>query len=145
VNAPFLPLYYTNSGFFGGVGVLSSGNIVAGGTTNEGNTDYCWLVKVTNDGCLDTLWRQTVAAPELPHNKNIVQVWPNPADDFINVEVGLSDAEILLYDSQGQAVRQEKLADRAALPSAALPGGFYFLEIRAGRQAVARRKVIIDH
>ena len=40
INAPFLPLYYTNSGFFAGVGVLSSGSIVAGGTTNEGNTDY---------------------------------------------------------------------------------------------------------
>ncbi|MBV6438620.1 MAG: T9SS C-terminal target domain-containing protein [Haliscomenobacteraceae bacterium CHB4] len=147
INAPFLPLYYTNSGFFGGVGVLSSGSIVAGGTTNEGNTEYCWLVKVTNDGCLDTLYCETVAAPEVPGEKSgAVKVYPNSANDFIYVEApGYSAATILLYNTQGKTVHRESFAGRIVIPSASLPGGVYFLEMQAEGKTIARHTLQIIH
>ncbi|MBV6438844.1 MAG: hypothetical protein EPGJADBJ_00472 [Saprospiraceae bacterium] len=144
INAPFLPLYYTNSGFFGGVGVLSSSSIVAGGTTNEGNTDYCWLVKVTNDGCLDTLYCGTVATPEIPRTKGPLRVWPNPASDFIHIESpSPSGLEIVLYTPQGQVARQERIIGQTEISIAGLGSGVYFLEVRTLGGALLRRKVVI--
>jgi hypothetical protein len=103
-------------------------------------------VKVTADGCLDTLWCQTVAAPEPEHTDLAWKVWPNPADDFIYVEASeFSAFEIALFNSQGHAVRREKATGRGALSSASLSAGFYFLEIREGQRIVSRRKVIIAH
>ncbi|MCE7923417.1 MAG: T9SS C-terminal target domain-containing protein [Haliscomenobacteraceae bacterium CHB4] len=146
VNVPF-PIVYTNRGFFGGVGVLSSGSIVAGGTTNEDNTEYCWLVKVTNDGCLDTLYCGTVAAPELPGEKSgVVKVYPNPANDFIRVEApGHPATEIILCDLQGQEVHRQQFGGQASIHTAYLPAGFYFLEILDSDSTIARRKISIVH
>lgn len=134
--------------YLGGVGVLSSGNMVAGGYSQSGNDIYCWLVKFTPDGCVDTLWCVTTPVWE-PVDLGLqkqVKVWPNPADDFINVEISEpSEAETVLYDLQGRAVRREQLVGRATLSSASLPAGLYFLEVRAGHRVIARRKVAIAH
>ncbi|MCW5924260.1 MAG: T9SS type A sorting domain-containing protein [Saprospiraceae bacterium] len=135
VNAPFLPLYYTNSGFFGGVGVLSSGSIVAGGTTNEGNTDYCWLVKVTNDGCLDTLWCQTVvAAPEVPGDMMEVRVYPNPTKDILNIGYPVSGTPRLLqvFDFHGRLVLAIDLpaqSSQMSISTSQLSEGLYFVKL----------------
>jgi hypothetical protein len=102
---------------------------------------------VTADGCLDTLWCQTVAAGEVPsEKKDWLKVWPNPAGDLLNIEtLGFPEAEVVLYNSQGRVVYREKMAGRTALPSASLPAGLYFLEIREGQRVVSRQKVIIAH
>jgi hypothetical protein len=148
-RADHAPLPYSSTGAFiyGGVDVFSSGSVVAGGKGDANNTFVGWVVKVTADGCLDTLFCNTVSVVEPPAAKDdFLKVWPNPASDFINIEVpGFSEVEFLLYDSQGRAVRRGKFVGQAALPSASLPEGFYFLEISAGRQVVARQKIIIAH
>ncbi len=147
LTAP-IPNVQQSGNYFGGVGLLSSGNMVAGGYSQSGNEIYCWLVKFTPDGCVDTLWCVTVPAwePMEVEMQEAVKVFPNPASDFINIEApGLSDAEFVLYDSQGRAVRREQLIERASLSSASLPAGFYFLEIRAGHRVVARRKIAVAH
>lgn len=151
VNAPFLPLYYTNSGFFGGVGVLSSGSIVAGGTTNEGNTDYCWLVKVTNDGCLDTLWCQPVsAAPEVPGNMMEVNIYPNPANTALHIEYPIfsKPGRLRLYNLQGQIVSEIAATEGSSHTSiqvSQLVPGIYFVELAFGEGVSMHKKVTISH
>ncbi|MCB9285876.1 MAG: hypothetical protein H6560_01060 [Lewinellaceae bacterium] len=65
IDAPF-PIVYTNQGTLAGVGELSSGSIVAAGETINGNQRYIWLVKVTADGCLDTLCSTVSPVVEAP-------------------------------------------------------------------------------
>lgn len=149
VDAPFLPLYYTNSGFFSGVGVLSSGSIVAGGTAKEGNTEYCWLVKVTAGGCLDTLWCQTVAAPEVPGNvPQPLRIYPNPANQTLNMEYpGLvGQGTLRLCSLQGQTVSDIRLpgrSSRVSVPVSHLAPGIYFAELHSGQNLPVRGKVVI--
>ncbi len=147
INAPFLPLYYTNSGFFVGVGVLSSGNIIAGGTTNEGNTDYCWLVKVTNDGCLDTLFCQPVSTVVQPDNKPLqVDIYPVPAFSYFNVQSPVEIKQVILLDAVGRSVlKMQNIGTfaRIDLPTS-LPEGVYFVEIQDEAGNSVRKKVYIN-
>jgi hypothetical protein len=147
INAPFLPLYYTNSGFFAGVGVLSSGSIIAGGTTNEGNTDYCWLVKVTNEGCLDTLFCQPVSTAVIPGNKPLqVDIYPVPAASYFNIQSPVEIRQVTLLDALGNLVlKRQNIGSfaRIDLPTS-LPAGIYFVEIQDEDGNSVRKKVYIN-
>ncbi|MCW5924259.1 MAG: T9SS type A sorting domain-containing protein [Saprospiraceae bacterium] len=147
VNAPFLPLYYTNSGFFGGVGVLSSGSIVAGGTTNEGNTKYCWLVKVTNDGCLDTLWCQTVTLlPPLIDAPIKLSVWPNPATDFIFIDANAPfEGEFILYDLESKIIHRQSFVNQLSVSVFNIPSGIYYGIIQNSAGYFERKKIVVLH
>src|SRR5690606_619117 len=54
-DLPDFPIDSLGDTYFGGVGVLSSGSIVAGGTATLWNERSIWLVKVTTDGCLEVI------------------------------------------------------------------------------------------
>ncbi len=147
INTPFLPLYYTNSGSFGGVGVLSSGSIVAGGTANEGNTEYCLLVKVTADGCLDTLFCQTVAAPEAPDRKmQAPEIYPNPVVSSFCIRSGEEQVRaVRFWDIGGRLVFSEHVGTLpwcSELP-ADLPPGVYTAELLFGDGERAVQKMVV--
>lgn len=146
VDAPF-PLINSNNGFFGGVGVLSSGSIVASGGANEGVEKYCWLVKVTPDGCLDTLWCQPLAAqPEPPRQQ--LQVYPNPATDWLQVSCAASGiAEFMLSNSIGQPVIHRRLPASEGIESVSvqhLPPGIYYWRVNTPRGPVGSGKLIVQ-
>jgi len=150
INVPFLPLYYTNNGYFSGVGVLSSGNIVAGGTANEGNKEYCWLVKISNDGCMDTLFCQSVSATQAPENRSaLLQFSPNPAREQLRISYPAhpGGGQIRLYDMQGKLQQNIALPEGSSsyvLPVQHLPEGIYFAHwLYAGTSGVG--KIVIGN
>jgi Secretion system C-terminal sorting domain len=147
INAPFLPHYYTNSGFFAGVGVLNSGSIIAGGSTNEGNTQYCWLVKVTNEGCLDTLYCQPVSTIFQPANKPFqVAIYPVPASSNFNIKSPVEIRQVAIFDALGKLVLKRQNVGKFItidLPTS-LPTGIYFVEIQDEDGNSIRRKVYIN-
>ncbi len=84
------PAPYTPTGEFvyGGVGLLSSGSIVAGGKANVNDHFAGWLVKVTPDGCLDTLYCQTsAAAGPAAIRLSEPRVYPNPSSERVQIEL----------------------------------------------------------
>ena len=150
INVPFLPLYYTNNGYFSGVGVLSSGNIVAGGTANEGNKEYCWLVKISNAGCMDTLFCQSVAVTQAPENRStLLQFSPNPAREQLRISYPEhpGGGQIRLYDMQGRLQQNIVLPEGSSsyvLPVQHLSEGIYFAHwLYAGTSGV--KKIVIAH
>ena len=98
---------------YSGVGVLSSGSIVAFGHAIQDFPGigglYAWLVKVDSDGCMDTLLcstSNTGAAPKEPETDThgYCQVFPNPAKDVVTfsweMPVG-EKAVIEIFNTQG--------------------------------------------
>lgn len=148
------PAPYTPAGEFayGGVGILSSGSVVAGGVGYIGGKFVGWVVKVTADGCLDTIFCNTVPVVEPPLEKeDWLKVWPNPADGEIQLKMPpnvFSRAVVILFNLQGQVVLRQTLAENqvaATLHTATLPNGAYFIEVRNGRGTVARKKIVVAH
>lgn len=132
ITAP-IPNVQQSGNYFGGVGVLSSGNMVAGGYSSSGNEIYCWLVKFTPDGCIDTIWCATTPtwAPIETESKGPgLRLYPNPADEALFVEVPGFEGEmrIFIYTVNGQLVLEDTRKGSQSLNVNRLPTGLYFLK-----------------
>ena len=79
--------------------------------------------------------------------ENTVTVYPNPARDFVTVEManGTEIAEIALYDMYGRSVETLRATSlqRATINVADLPAGTYFLHIRFADGHELVRKIVI--
>lgn len=143
-----MPVHYTNQHKFGGVGVLSSGSIVAGGYVTQAQNSYLWLVKVTNDGCLDTLYCGLVSgAAEAGQGREQqaaqgLWAYPNPASSAVQLvfQQETGEARAACFDAHGRLVKAERLqvtGGQAGMSTAELPNGLYFLRLEvAGRQPI---------
>lgn len=79
-----------------------------------------------------------------------IQVYPNPARDYLNIELyntRISHLMVNLYDQQGILVRE--IADRAfhgeqmfTVNTSDLPAGNYFLGIISGKQCLAKKILV---
>ena len=148
IDAPF-PLVNTNQGALAGVGELSSGSIVAAGETINGNQRYIWLVKVTADGCLDTLCSMVTAAEEeVAAGDTHFSLYPNPTSGpFTLAWAGVPpgrEAILQLLDATGRVVwrQHRQWQQQIELEVGTLPGGVYFLQVRTGQGSWVERLVV---
>jgi hypothetical protein len=140
IDPPFsLDGEYSISGWFGGVGELSGGNIVAGGATSKGIYYYGWLVKTDADGCMEeepcevvNSFSETLPRIEGP------RLFPNPVEGasawfVLEWPAGppAGEARFYLIDAQGRVVWQthRRLEGVMEFRPGALPGGMYFLAV----------------
>ena len=149
IDAPF-PLLDINRGTLAGVGELSSGSIVAAGEAIEGNQRYIWLVKVTPDGCLDTLCSLVSVVEEevMVEEVSPAKIYPNPTAGPLTLawegRLPGQKAAIRLFDATGRLVwrQQRRLERQVALSLAGLPEGLYFLQVQAGEGSWLERVVL---
>ncbi len=148
-----MPVHFLNEQKLGGVGVLSSGSIVAGGyVTNvlENNTSYIWLIKTTNDGCIDTLYCGLVSAtvPEPPKARQQVSVYPNPASDMLHIiisEGATSPCTLSVLDMSGRVcgVNATVAEGAASIDVSALQVGLYMLCFKFANGEVLFKKLSV--
>ncbi|MCB0587356.1 MAG: T9SS type A sorting domain-containing protein [Phaeodactylibacter sp.] len=148
-HLPFLPLSEFDRGNFAGVGELSSGSIVAAGEAIDGSQRHIWLVKVTADGCLDTLCTMVSQVGEIrPEPEVTFSLYPNPASGPLHLAwAGRPPAEeglIRLFRANGQVIwrKQARLEREMTLDIGGLPDGLYFLQVQAGSGAWVERLVV---
>jgi hypothetical protein len=95
---------------------------------------------VTNGGFED--W--TVGVNENP-GKERIEIYPNPADDFINVEFPGKFKALQIYNSRGQLVFKEDINnDKAFIPVGDFLPGLYLVRIESDNR-VFSKKVLICH
>lgn len=140
-----LPPFDNNIHGFVGVGVLSSGSIIAGGTVSEGADKHIWLVKVTNDGCLETIDCGLVPTYSPVPNVDI-SVFPNPCKESVNVVVDdylPNNAKVALFNSVGQLLKtQPILSGWNNLKMDDQPPGIYFYGVRENNKVLKTGKLV---
>lgn len=129
-NAPE-PYTPTGEYAYGGVGVLSSGSVVAGGIGNVEGKFVGWVVKVTADGCLDTIFCNTLPVVQPTNYQIELSLAPNPAISSITLSLE-GDApngkpvRFSIFNSLGQKMWSlTSAADRQEVPLAGWPPGVY--------------------
>ncbi len=148
---PDFPVDSLGDTFFGGVGVLSSGSIVAGGTATLWNEQAIWLVKVTPDGCLEVIDCGPVPTTVRPAEEKGLDIYPNPADGTLTVslqEAAKSSGSIEFYSLGGHLVSSKGFAFGAkevSIVVADIPDGFYFVKAISRGRTLQVGKVIINH
>ncbi len=143
------PITGSKGGYLGGVGVLSSGNMVAGGYAPLGNEVYGWLVKFTPDGCVDTILCNTVPvweAEELELRKPPARVYPNPTAGrfFVELPEGSGPVHVQVLAPDGRVVLEQTLAASAELDGTALHPGLYFCRVADTSRLRLVAKLIIS-
>jgi hypothetical protein len=141
-------------------GTGGSGNdvahVVAGGPFNIPPADTVTLAFAFHGGdnlnqiqtSAQNALQQYLGSPvgsAIDHLKNSVSVFPNPADEFINIQ-GISSSEIEVFSSSGMKMQTEFLMNKdvLSLQTADFPAGIYFLRIqRAG--SVSTLKFAVHH
>jgi hypothetical protein len=123
----------------GGVVVLPSGSAVCVARYDKyvpsPAKTYGWLIKVDNDGCVDTLCE--LSAVFSPLAQSSVKVYPNPAVSYVKI---LFDSYFprqttwTVFDAFGRSVRNGNIGlevNSLEIDLAGLPNGLYFWEVRA--------------
>lgn len=145
---PF-PDYYPNGGTLYGAGVLPGGNIVAGGMARDAQNKFCWIVKLTNEGCMDTLFCQTVSIPGDPvmEAPGSVNIYPNPAQSYIRIESPEAVSMIEIADMLGRAAAVYSGGGQRGLRidfPPGMPGGVYLAFIRHTNGKTVHKKIYIE-
>lgn len=114
------------------------------------DTRSAWLLALDEMGCL-VPGCDTLGIGITEQNPVQFSIYPNPADQFINIAFStheaMGDAVIRLYDMQGKLLKSVATTRPQAtymLDSAALESGIYFIKIE-GKNAVATQKVMVVH
>ena len=117
---------------YGGVGLLSSGSIVAAGPGDINNIQVGWVVKVSADGCLDSALCLATAV-HTPEEENALQIAPNPANELVNITFpacAQEHARLCLYNAQGVLVQELAVQEGETSHTLALqhlPPGWYMV------------------
>jgi Secretion system C-terminal sorting domain len=148
VSSPLVQSEYDYSQLFD-FDTLVSGNIIAVGTAIDTFNTYTWVVKITKEGCVDTLWCNTSSTmhPNMLTEGAQLVVYPNPASDW--VQVGWPDAqnnheaELMIYDALGRIRLQTRVKNLDRINLKFMPSGMYFMLVnRNGNYTTA--KLMID-
>lgn len=75
-------------------------------------------------------------------DKFSAKVYPNPANEIINIEISGS-ADVLLRDAKGMLLKREQFTKKTQIETHALGAGLYFLEIQTDGMLHDIQKVIV--
>lgn len=146
-NAPD-GLVPTGAYTYGGLGALSSGSIVAGGRGDIENKFTGWVVKVTADGCLDTLFCQGQSAVgEVPVGQGSLR--PNPSSgevEWVFPAPAAPGTVLCVYDLWGRRVLELDVSVGSAshrLWLSALPNGCYILHTTVQGRITGRQRLVL--
>jgi hypothetical protein len=136
--------------YFAGAGALSSGSVVAAGGVRVGNDDYGWLLKVSAEGCVDTLDCAVVSTPVVPTKPGgRVLVYPNPTSDGVFFESNkwpVSTATVANVDGQVVLSRTyDTPTATGSFDTRSLPSGMYFASFRLADQTTVQQKILVQH
>ncbi|HLF64002.1 MAG TPA: T9SS type A sorting domain-containing protein [Saprospiraceae bacterium] len=116
--------------YLSGVTESPSGSVYAVGWANnydenEVYRSFGWLLKITKDGCVDTLCTTTSLLEQIEKREKKIQVYPNPASDYLIFEIakGLDVVQAEIYDLSGRRMQYQQM--RPGTSSMILDDGLY--------------------
>lgn len=127
------PPGFEGTAYPGGMTVLPSGSVVWALRFDRFSPgppqSFGWLIKVDNDGCVDTLCQLSTTAPEPLATP--LMVYPNPAQTSVTFEWPdqSSPAQISIFDMTGSMVWTQPFHQKTVWEVADMPGGVYFYTV----------------
>jgi hypothetical protein len=131
----------------------ADGGFIAGGTYypsqgDTGNQD-AFIVKLDERGCEFAECQPPLAVEELSDEVGFeLKVWPNPAQDILNIEASSTIKEVHIFDQMGREVfstplELTKSRTTEQLSVSSFKTGLYFLVVKTAK-GVETKKVIIE-
>lgn len=117
--------------------VTVRGSHVAG--SGKVSSDLSYLVYTADE--LPPLPNPIVTATE--DEVTTVQVYPNPAQDFLHINVaGGGSSTVLIYSAQGTLLKSQRFENHTTMDTRNLPAGVYICDVRRNNVSVKKIKII---
>ena len=137
---------YTDHWLHGAV-QLSSGSIIAAGQINvyypSPGKSWGWIIKVSKDGCIDTLACSVSAVNNWKNNAAAnIRVYPNPTNGPLfleNAEIQWDKIEII--NSHGQVIKVINKPGKTELNLTAFSAGMYMIRFVRNGESIVRRVI----
>ena len=146
----------TTQHYFYSMDVCNDGGFVMAGMTIDAHyhvtvpRNAMWLVKTDCMGN-DSIWDNTNCVPnvgvkEKPKPTSEMVVYPNPANDLININIeGITDFKntfISIYDNMGRIILKEKVtSDKKEININNLSNGLYLVQLQSGQRILSNKLV----
>ncbi|MEZ4919607.1 MAG: T9SS type A sorting domain-containing protein [Saprospiraceae bacterium] len=139
-----------NEGYFSGAGELSSGSIIAVGTARLGIDYYYWLVKMSPDGCIDTINCISLSNNVLGviDQQSYLKVYPNPADSQIEITLSStnnSGHKIHITSIDGRIMHSEDANSNLTINSSSWSEGMYIIHAFDPHGKYISKKLVVFH
>jgi hypothetical protein len=123
---------------------LPSGSIIACGysrTYEPAPKDWGWLIKVSKDGCIDTLNCTPLNTTYSSLLKNEINIYPNPTPSIINIESMGIDVwdKIEVINLAGQRMKVLNHTREKKIDLSDVVDGIYFVRLIKSNQSVTRK------
>lgn len=134
-------LFTLNWGFNGPVNALIKGSypVVIEAMDEAGNKSSLKLRFIVDDCANSTgVKTQTIST---------IQVYPQPAHDILNIQLGNSGAsnKLSILTIDGQAVYEATNESAYSIPVAQWALGVYILQVETANATITRQKIILNH
>jgi hypothetical protein len=144
-----MPAVNPKAHHFAGGDLLSSGSIVAAGQGESATGNwYCWLVKLSPDGCLDTLFcHPTVSTVTTPLSAEQIRVFPNPAVGQVSIVLenapDVVGGVVHFYDLLGRLVAVFPTGQTVYPLSGVAPGLYEVRILSAQGQPLGSKRLVV--
>jgi len=139
--------------YLSGVTESPTGSVYAVGWANNYDSagvyrSYGWLLKITADGCVDTLCTTTSLMEQIRDLGQNVKVYPNPATDHIVIEVAdhVDNLRATVLDLHGKLITASRLnpgVNVMVLDSKFFPGLYLWRVLDESGRIVDSGKVVV--
>jgi len=136
---------YGGDAFYHTYNILATadmGCIIIGNVNDTINHNYnrdIFIIKLDSNGT--TTWTKNIKLPQLE-----VQLYPNPVNDILNMELSSKTQNIMEYqiiDLQGKLLQTKQLrAKQVKIDVSGLPSGIYIIQGQTNNGGIFRRKFI---
>lgn len=133
------------------VALANDGGYYGVGQAQEfGHSQRAWIIKVDSIGC-DTPDCNTVGVPKPIVNNNSVSIYPNPANQFINIEQiynANSTSICSIYNLYGIKLSEytiPRFQTKLKVPLSNYPSGVYLIVINDMTKVILRQQIIVNH
>lgn len=116
IDTAFYDSEHGSRSYLSGVNESPTGSIYAVGWANNYDENdeyrsYGWLLKITADGCVDTLCTTTSILDQMQKMHRKVLVYPNPVTDYVIFETHVDDckSKAQIFDLHGRLLQQQQL------------------------------------
>jgi hypothetical protein len=118
---------------------------VSGSYGRPGNTNEAWIAKLARN-------EENVATEDISADKNNLQTYPNPSDDYVTLEIDNPEQKeitVQLYDASGRPVQTlydgpANYAGKTKLSFAihTLPAGQYLVQVSLDHEEVVAKSIV---
>lgn len=118
----------------GGVALAPSGSIYTAGYISHSKPpglNYGWIIKVTVDGCIDTICTTVSVEEQINHKDEQVRVYPNPFRDRVHFRIKhlRSQSILKVFGPDGKECYQTAIFEGENTFNIDFPTGMYFYAI----------------